>query len=176
MNQPEYILTDVFKQVCAQVQAALGIPVLNAQYGYIDELNETLKQYSDTVQFRTQKYPLVWLREPFTMRHNVPGFFGVVDDATIFIINGTTKDLKAERRMNENFKPIILPIYRQLFTELNNHGAIGLEYKRPHSTINRYYWGPKQQDEINDLIDCMEINNLLIKVNDNQNCLPPKSF
>src|SRR5688500_16342153 len=110
MNNPEYILVDVFAEIVAATRVALGLPVLNYQYGYVTELNETLKQYSETAEYAVKKFPLVWLQQPFTVERGTVGFFGEVKDLRLFIMNASEINLKASERLAGNFKTVIYPI------------------------------------------------------------------
>jgi hypothetical protein len=42
----------------------------------------------------------------------------------------------------------------------------------PHKIIDRYFWGQAQQSVLNDIIDCREMSEFLLKVNNNKNCDP----
>nr|MBA3971805.1 hypothetical protein [Bacteroidota bacterium] len=76
MNDPEYILVDEMDTLVASVKAELSLPVLNYQYGYLRELQETLIEYSKTIQYSALKYPLVWLVQPFTVDRTNGDYFG----------------------------------------------------------------------------------------------------
>lgn len=180
MNDPEYILVDVFgikdendiltEGILRKVQVNLGISVLNYQYGTIEELNETLAQWTKDPDFAQRKFPLVWLVQPFTLKRGFTDVFAKVDGGLrLFIIVGTEADIKAKDRMRDKFKPIIYPIIRQLMTELNNDNAIQFEFNRALQITDRY-WFTEQQNEITDKVDCAEISGLQIAINNNSNC------
>lgn len=181
MNNPEYILVDVFGTkdandqltggILYQVKEALALPVLNYQYGYVTELNETLNQWNVDPDYAPLKFPLVWLAQPFVINRTNNGYYGTVEDLKIFILHGTTPDLKAYQRMDANFKTVIYPIYRELINQLENHPAIVRQLGvRSHRFIDRYYWGEAQQSVLNDVVDCSEIRNLQLQIHNNQNC------
>ena len=141
MNNPEYILVDEIETVVSAVKTALSLPVLNYQYGYITELNETLNEYSKTAEYKALKFPLVWLSQPFTIRRDSFGYYGKVK-IDLFIFNKTDVNLKAEDRMTNNFKPTINPIARELIIQISksrafNENAPG---KIVHEETDRYYW------------------------------------
>lgn len=147
---------------------------INYQYGYISELRNTLEQYSKSTDFMIKKFPLVWVRQPFTLTVNDPqGLYASVDNLIILIVNESTKDRTAVRRMDENFKPIIDPIYRELLNQLNLHPAISFEPLRTHKTTDLYFWN---STEFVDVIDCKEVSELKLAINNNPNCQPTKSF
>jgi hypothetical protein len=171
LNNPEYFLVDIFKELVDAAKVALNLPNLNYQFGYVDELKDTLIQWSKTEEFASKKYPLIWLRQPFRLRRNEPqGYYGTADNISFFIINEANKEQKAKDRVVANFKPVLYPIYREMLNQINNHPAIGLEYNRGHVLVDRYYWGDKQQEEITDVVDCIEVSELKLIIHDNQNC------
>lgn len=172
MDTPEYILVEVFQEIASAVKAALALPVLNYQYGYINELKETLIQYSKTPEFAVQKYPLLWLEQPFTIKRGRNDVYGEVEGGLrLFIIAGSTPTLKAKQRMEQIFKPIIHPIYRELLVQLNQCSGIQCEYgTRPHSYSDTYFWGEQQQASIPDVVDCGIISGLKIALNIPHNC------
>lgn len=179
MNSPEYILVDLFgvkdnngnlvSGILYNVKEALALPVLDFKYGYLAELKIYLQQMKDDP---SQKYPLFWLRQPFTIKRggNNGGFYGDVS-LTCFIIAETNEHKTAEQRMADIFKPVIYPIYRTFMEKLNDYSAKGISYEvdRVHSITDRYYWGDAQAKEIDDKVDVMEISNLQIKINNNLN-------
>lgn len=180
MNNPEYILVDEFgtkdangdltSGVLFNVQQALSLSVLNYQYGYVEELDETLIQYNSTPDFASKRFPLVWLMQPFQINRGEKGLYGSAEGLKIFIINSTDKTWKASERMANNFKPVIYPIYRELMNQINRHVAFESAYQRRHRVTDRYYWGEAQQSVLNDPVDLVEISNIELKIKDNQNC------
>lgn len=171
MNDPEFYMVDEIGTLVADAGTNLGIAI-NYQYGYLMELQNTLKEYSKTIEYSSKKYPLVWLVQPFTINRQDGGYYG---DATIrmFIIQESEAGLKARERMEQKFKPVIYPIYRELINQFLNatnifYGLMGGNL--PHNVTDRYYWGEDQQNIINDVFDCMEISNMKLKISNKQNC------
>lgn len=173
MNNPEYILTDEMAVIIEAVKTALAIPVLNYQYGYIQELDETLQQWEKDPAKFSLKFPLVWLAEPFIItRSGNSGLYGTTK-ADLFLINNTDKVWKASERMEYNYKPILYPIYRELLNQiaisevLSNTGITDT----PHTITKGYYWGENQKSVLMDAVDCLKVGSteLLIK---NNYCTP----
>lgn len=161
------------------VKTNLVLPVLNYQYGYIRELNETLIQYTSNDAFLPLKFPLVWLEQPFTVvRNEAPGYFGRIERLRFFICQQTDVNYKARQRMDLIFKPILYPIYWELLNGIDLSLAFLTQsrYQIQHSFTDRYYWGEEQQDNLADKIDCMvcTFNNLIVA--HKQICIPFKSF
>jgi hypothetical protein len=177
-NEPEYILVDVLKEVVAAVREVLQLPVLNYQYGYVTELNTMLQQYAaSTPEYQAQRFPLVWVRQPFAIKRAWEGFYGTIDDLGIFIMQESEATLTAEERMNKTFKPVIYPIYRELMRQLNLHPAIVYSLSgRRHTFIDRYWWGEIQEAVISDIVDCSELSQVEIQLHNNPNSTTFKSF
>ena len=170
MNNPEYILVDEIGTVVAAVKTALNLPVLNYQYGYVNELKETLASYDKTATYAVQKFPLVYLVQPFTITRGNFRYFGKANNLEIFIINETVQDKKATQRMTDNFKPVIYPIYRQLIKQFAKAKpfAEAVPGRIVHKTTDLYYWGEDQQSKmINEVFDCMLINGLNLTIKNN---------
>lgn len=188
MNDPEYILTDELGTIVTAVQTALqlkntlagnpaGWPVLNYQYGFVKELNETLKQYeADPAKF-DKKFPLIWLPEPFTTVHGEDGIYGTAE-VDFFLIINTDKTYKAADRMAANYKPILYPVRRQLLIEIAASTVFdnNIADLMNHKTTKGYYWGEAQQTVLNDSVDCLHISGLKLRINNKQDCTPSKSF
>ena len=137
MNQPEYIVVDEIGTVVEAVKTSLGLDVLNYQYGYVEELNETLQQWSKNPDYAPLKFPLVWAMQPFTIVRGEGGIYGSVEGLRIFIINSSGKELKAKDRMENNFKTVIYPIYREFMSQLNLSPAFGDAPQRKHRINDR---------------------------------------
>jgi len=177
MNTPEYFLVDEIGTLVSNASAILNAATvltgpINYQYGYLMELQDTLKEYSKTNQFSNLKYPLFWLVQPFTISRKDVTYYG---DTTlrIFIIQESEAGLKAKERMEQKFKPILYPIYRELIKQITASGQLfdGLMGDHlVHNVTDRYYWGEDQQNIINDVFDCMEISNMKLKISNKQNC------
>jgi hypothetical protein len=176
LNNPEYIVVDELGAVVEAVKTALDLGALNYQYGYVEELNQTLTQWAKDPEYSLLRFPLVWVMQPFTIVRGKPGIYGSVEGLRIFIIQSSQKTLRAAERMEGNFKEVIYPIYRELLNQLNESVAFVDAPQRKHRFTDRYYWGEAQQSVLSDVVDCSEISNLELDIHNNQNCPPFKSF
>lgn len=185
MNKPEYIIVDEFGLIANEIEAVLlALPVppissLNYQYGYIRELNETLQQWSKTETDRVLKFPLLYLEQPFNVQRSTSAAtYGKLDVVRVFIINETQLNWKAKDRMDNNFKPIIYPIYRELLNQIDLSQAFSTQSadQIEHTFTDRYFWGNDQQNVLNDKIDCSIVTFRNLTVNNNPNCLPATSM
>lgn len=166
------IVAKVNTIVLPQLQAAQpSITGVSYSFGTIDELNENLAQKGKTQAGKLIKYPLVFLlvdiKEPV-------GYVGDYADLKLrlAIINQTSKTFKAKERLDNNFKPIIMPIYFELLNQISLAGNIFIGASTPdnlkHTAIRRYYWGRESSagntaNKINDYVDGLEIDNLELR-------------
>lgn len=173
----DYIITDEMEVICNAVKAALNVPsgsftVLNYQYGYVQELNETLQQWENDPVQQPLKFPLVWLAEPYNVDHSNPDLPGGTVDLELFIINKSGKTWKAEERMNANFKPVIYPIYNQLLNQLAISPVTGVTSTDliKHKYSNRYYFGENNRSVLNDVVDCMRVSISKLPLSEKADC------
>lgn len=175
MNQPPYILTDVFTEIVTHAKDKLVtqgvLAELNYQYGYVTELAQTLNQMKEP-GFVEKKFPLIFLSQPFQIIRGSNGWFGETNGLRLFIITQTQKQYKAKDRMDNIFKPLLYKIYNQLLESICVHPAISVPSAQliPHVLTDRYWWGVQQQSVLNDIVDCMELSEMELKVNNNKNC------
>lgn len=147
------------------------IEQVSYSFGTIDELNENLIQQGKTEDGKLIKYPLVFLlvdiKEPVG---NVGDFADL--KLRLAIINQTSKTFKARQRLDNNFKPIIMPIYFELLNQISLAGDIFIGASTPdnikHTAIRRYYWGRESSggntaNKLTDYVDGLEIDNLELR-------------
>lgn len=171
MNSPEYILEDEVGLIVAKASNSLSISI-NYQYGTWDEINTLLAQYSKTLEYSKLKFPLFWFTQPYTIRRVDGGYFGDTS-LRFFIIVDSNKDWTPAQRMELNYKPVILPIYREFIKQFVASTYLfedPLDQHLPHDVTRRPYWGEEQQQQIDDVVDGLEINNLKLKISNNPNC------
>lgn len=180
--QPVFI-QDILEPIVAKVSAKLlpslqafkpDITAVHYDYGHPIEIIETLAQKSQTGEFVYNKYPLIALfLDAGLQRGREIGVYGEFT-LHIAIINGTQAEYKAKQRDDENFKPVLMPIYLEFMNQIKKSGRFFITSADliPHEPINRYYWGKQglygnEGNIFNDYVDCIEIKNLKLKVNIN---------
>lgn len=177
MTNTEYILTDEMETIVAAAKTTLGLSVLNYQYGYVEELIETLHQMEASPAHYSSKYPLVWLAEPYSVKRGDDRSYGtaIVD---LFIIRNTEKQWKAKERMTNNFKPHIIPIYRTILQQIVQSSSFDHPFEKvpEHTTVNRYYFGENGKSVLNDVVDAMKISGLKLRISEKQDCKPLSNF
>lgn len=180
--QPVFI-QDIFKPIVAKVSAKLlpslqafdpNITAVHYDYGHPLEIIETLSEKDGAGDFVYMKYPLVALFLDAGLQRGRE--IGVYGEFTLHmaIIRSTMPNYKAKDRDDNNFKPVLMPIYLELMKQIRRSAAffISSEQLIQHEPINRYYWGKQglygnEGNIFNDYVDCIEIKNLKLKLNIN---------
>jgi len=185
LNEPEYILSEVLREVTASASVALtandavNFPTaINYQHGYVHELNEMLLQWGKSPAKEPLKFPLVWFAE-FNVRETRGSlvWYSECKNIEVFFINKTDKNWKADERDTNNYNPVILPMYRewmkQLFDkrrELDFDQTVTNPQGVKHIKIKAPYWGEQQKTVLTDIVDCLKIEGLELLINNNPNC------
>lgn len=189
MDAPEYFVVDemgvkdeqtdlLTGGVMFNVKQAMGLATLNYQYGFPEELNETLQKMVESgAPYDARLFPLVYLLQPFKVKRGIPGVYGRTEGLRLFVINKSEPGWKAKERMKNNFKPIIFPIYREILKQLdlsvpfsgtNGLGPTGIK----HGVTDVYYWAEENKRILNQVTDTLVIDNLELDVHSNPNCSP----
>jgi len=179
MNTPEYIVVEQLGLVVAEIKGTLELPVLNYQYGYIKELDETLRQWGTNSVDAVQRFPLVYVEQPFRLiRGESAAYYARIELLRIFIMQSTQITYKASERMQFNYKPIIYPIKRELLNQLdlsvafNTNGISTIK----HIEEDRFYWGESQQSVLTNPVDCTIVTIKDLVLANNPNCTPSYNF
>lgn len=163
------VIKDLIKKVVEKVSAKMisqfpgGITFL---HGHPIEIIETLNQYNADPVYKDKKYPLIALFQDFRERMNTD--VGIYADVSLNIIiaNFTLNTYKAPERYDNNFNPILYPIYETLLKEITRSGYfMGYADNISHDKFDRLYWGRdglygKEGNIFSDFIDAIEIQNL----------------
>lgn len=176
MNNPEYILVDVMRDITASIKTSLDLPNLNYQYGKLEEINEMLIAYTKTTEFAAQKFPMIWVFTGFKITRGNVRFFGETSDLRIFIITGSAQADKSVNRIEKNFKPLLYPIYREFLRQIAKSQVFTdyLPDTITHSVKDYYFFSQDgAKSVLTDAVDCVEISNLKLTIKNNNNCPKP---
>lgn len=150
-------------------------------YGHPTELIQVMMERSkdpgiDGEGGKYDMYPVVMLYTDFPEVYDrgVSGYYATVT-LQMIIAYMTSPNLRAAQRLEQNFKPILLPIYEALMQGIMRSGAFAVQAQKriPHTKYDRYFWGTQglyggNANMFNDFIDAVEIQNLTLRVS-NQN-------
>lgn len=172
--------TKVLSTIQANEQAALGqtlIQGIRFSKSSFDELIETLKQADGDPVEKYHKYPLVHLVQDVVInRGEEINVFGSAN-INLVIIHQTEQTYKIDDRDLKVFKPVIWPIYWELFRQFKKSkwifGSYTVTGEFRHKVIKRAFWGNRQlegsKNILNDFVDAVEIRDFPLKLN-NSNC------
>ncbi len=147
-------------------------------YGHIQEIAKALMDKDNSTQFESfKKFPLIMLLLDVTRKPNKTLQTFDYDNVNIVIVNSTKPDYMAADRKENNFDPILHPLYEDFIKELSRSRLLNNSNSIPfisHSATDRYFWGTElnknsTKNIVNDFLDAVDIKELNIKVNQ-QNC------
>lgn len=184
MNEPVFII-DLFRDVVAKVSENMtetlqaydpSITGVHYMAGHPLEITNRLSERGKNGK-AFEKYPLIALFLDVPEEKNAGIGFESEITATFIIARSTVSNLIAEERDTKNFKPVLVPIYREFLKQINEitfghwkpfqtNGVRSL----PHREWKRYFWGKDTfmknvANNFNDHLDCIEIENLRLKIN-----------
>ncbi len=169
LNNPEYFLPDVIKEVVAWAALEMGI-ALNFDHGYVEEINQRLVKKNATTAGKLKKFPLVWLVAPFKSRKGESfDIFGKYKLRLLIVVN-SKKDSYTHDRFEANYKPLLSKIARKVIEGLNENAAVKSEIIRAHDETYNAFWGERQKSVFDDVVDVLELDELEIEILNNQNC------
>lgn len=132
--------------------------------GHLLEISNRLAQKDQSTGIlKWQKYPLVVLIQDFDYDENRISRANV--SLNIVIVNETKEDYNTQERRDNNFTPILDPIYNNLMNAIDKSIVFSFT-DDGWTTTRRYYWGSSLTDAnpFNDKLDAIEINNLNLSI------------
>ena len=177
-------ISDAFKAIVPKVQDALiartelnwgGVQKkVYFMHGHPKEIVQVLQSYTQGPATKNQKYPLIALLRDIREKSglNSDGPFTSFN-ARLVICTLTSPHLRADDREAQNFKPILLPIYEELISQISQSPIFGMPSRESMQLIkwDRYFWGTQEADKhvLGDYIDAVEVEQMLLTIY-NKNC------
>jgi hypothetical protein len=165
-------IRSVVNKTSLAVQKDIGKQVFYF-FGHTQEINNTLSSYSNTEQFRKQKYPAISLIMDFVEKRNPRPGIEVETRIQLLIVDGSNKDDRAADRYEKVFKPILYPIYENFIKQLQNDSNVWTPLNGfiPHEKIDRPLISGLRvntptgdKNLFNDHLDAIEINKLQLTI------------
>lgn len=147
-----------------------SITGLYFQHGHPLEIIEMLKQLDGSVTLKGTKYPLVALFRDFPeVKGKQVGIYSEARLNMIFAMR-TNSNYTSEQRKELIFKPILYPIVNEFLRQVDLSGKFinpGQDLTEM-TWIDHYFWGREslygsKANIFNDWIDCIELQNLILK-------------
>ena len=180
-------IPDLFRSTVASVSTKLlpklqaydgGIQLIQFMHGHYEEVKQILKQFTENETLNNKKFPLVVLLHDYPIKMGQTGIYGE-GEFHLLICTTTDPTFNSDDRYAKTFNPVLTPIYKELMHQIAKNGIYFLtqgEGQIQHTMIERLYWGRSGvygnvSNIFNDWIDCIEITNLSLKIN-NVHCQP----
>jgi hypothetical protein len=162
----------VVAQASEKVKPIIGSDVFY-QFGHIREIADTLQSYSNTAEFRRQKYPAVFLLQDFLERKGTRTDIETEVTLQLLIVAASTQKARSADRYRDVFKPILYPIYEALIKTLNSDPVLDTPYSGvPHEKVDRPLVSGALSEPttganknlFNDFLDAVEVRKLNLKI------------
>lgn len=133
--------------------------------GHLTEIQGRLKAKDEAEKQVTSwtKYPLVVLFQNLKYKINKTSKSSVPID--FMIVNITKGNLITEQRRDENFSPVLDPIYNELIGAIKD--SLSFSITNDDFDVSReYYWGSDESEKnpLNDRLDAIEVSNLKLEL------------
>jgi hypothetical protein len=129
--------------------------------GHVEEVAERLseKDKSNNNVIMYTKYPLVILIQ--NIKYRIHSVKSNEANVAFLIVNGTNAGYITVTRRENNFNPIIDPIYNELIGALKNSSTFRIDNEY-FGVSREFYWGSEFADKnpLNDRLDSISVENL----------------
>lgn len=172
-------ISDAFKVVVAATEAAIiadtsldwgTVPKkVYFMQGPILEITNVLQSYTNSPDYKNKKYPLVILIRDFKEQdelqlHGIGSSF----KPQLLIITLTNPTYRSDQREENNFKPILRPIYAELLNQLSKSKLFGMPRIKDMKPVRceHFFYGTSQNNKniFNDFIDAIEIESIALNI------------
>ncbi len=168
-RKPVYIVEEVAAVVTATA-TKLGLPVYYF-FGHLREITLRLQELTNSTTQKGKMFPAVILFTDIPVRVGQPmGFYGQAN-LNLIIANWTEQKYTSTERLEKVFKPILYPIKKEFLNQFYKHINFTFPGELQYTEIDRYYYGStiENKNVFNDYVDCIEIQNLQVTIN-NKTC------
>lgn len=168
---PDFV--DIVKDVTEAVRIRLQRSQLLYIHGFVEEINNSLIELSKNNTTDSQRYPAILLIQPFRIQKGADYY--QLRGGKILIAINTLSKYKAADRYTHNFYPILFPIYNAFLELLVKDSRVAPQDpdQIEHEMIELPFYGVDNGGTANifsDMIDCIMIDNLSIKLKASQTC------
>lgn len=137
-------------------------------YGHLRDIIQVNAAKDKNPSTKSQKYPLIILAldvDKIAVYKNID----YTATTSIIIANTTEPDWRSSKRKEQNFDPILHPLYNEFMQAIIDSTYIQGSFLRDfegHKPIDRYYWGRitlgsgNDAHKLNEHLDAIEITNL----------------
>lgn len=147
-------------------------------FGHPLEILKTLTQRDKSKDWKYRKYPLVALLQDFQETKGVNPSLITQASPRVLIVNQTKREFSSMKRYEENFKPILYPIYELLLEAIAEIGYFNV--KAPdqiqHRKTDRMFWGREglygsEGNVFDDYLDAIDITFQDLAILSKEDCI-----
>lgn len=146
-------------------------------HGHPLEIIKVLSERDKSKNWKYRKYPLVILLQDFAESKGVNPSWTMQVSPRVLIVNQTKREFSSKQRYDENFKPILYPIYELLLEAIANVGFFGVAASDQivHTKTDRLFWGREglygnESNVFNDYLDAIDITFSDLPILSKENC------
>lgn len=128
------------------------------QFGYWQNIHDQLLDYGNTATLRSQRFPLIILHADFT--ETTVNAWTIRINPTFYIVTQSEQNYSIEKRIEEIYKPILYPIYKDFITAIRHSEKFYINGQDiPHTRKDLYYLSSAgaEQNKISWIVDAIEI-------------------
>lgn len=179
MRNNTLYIADEFKRIveCVSNELQSDLQAVSNDYngvyfyqGNLTEIQTKLVQLGNTASKKRERFPMVGLLHDFPKKHGQSVGIGIKGEITVtlFIANQTEDNYDTEQRLENNFKPILYPIYQSILKHIAQSGTFqtnGVD-SIEHTQVDHMFWGSDSADKspFADKLDCLELRDLRLKI------------
>lgn len=167
INQNPILITDVFNDIVNQVDKILFTTIgnhIHFHYGSSIQILEKLVKLNEGITTKN-RFPLIALFMPFDENMG-PSFQYQLLIPKIVIATLTNSTDEVPKRMEQTFKPILVPIYVELLNQIQASGKFLINDPGfiPHKRKLNPGSPPPNGTTFNEFVDAIELYNIDLKV------------
>lgn len=128
------------------------------QFGYWQNIHDQLLDYGKTSTLRGQRFPLIILHADF--EETTVNAWTIRINPTFYIVDQSEQKYSIEKRIEDVYKPILYPIYKDFITAIRQSGKFYIDGQDiPHTRKDLYYLSSAgaEQNKLSLIVDAIEI-------------------
>ena len=137
-----YIIKDIVETLRNEYTEEKILPYFD--FGTTVEVVNRLKIKSDSAEYSDKRYPLIWYLIDGSVKETVGDIRSnnrLAKDVTIIICNQTTREFTATERYENNFIPVLRPIYDALMYHMKASRMVRSSNGYEHEYYENLFWG-----------------------------------
>lgn len=171
------VLSDLFKRIVQNLNTSFednGIDLsVRYSFGTYQETTKEIQDFGNSTTLKDQKFPLIWLvTEQDELFDSSAIGKPVLTNIQILIANSTDPNSNSVKRIDQNYIPVLYPIYEQLLIEIAASGFFEEQHRDDiyHMRTDRPFAGVKDQNGkyisnlFNSYVDVVHIRNMRLNV------------